>query len=105
MVQSTEIRVSAAEMKILSSLREQPDGELRDLYRRLLLRLADFVSNPSCAEVQADGIPCASPAADCVVCLKLEDMLHALNEVLPNDRGRRIEPGSPDSPGFVDFIY
>jgi len=77
-----DVCVSDAELRILNSVREQPPGELRELYLGLLLELAAFLKEPSCAEVQADGIPCDSPAADCTVCLRLEELLRTLRSTV-----------------------
>jgi len=77
-----DVCVSDTELKILNSIRTQPEKELRELYLRLLVELADFVDDPSCAEVQADGIPCGTPAADCTVCLRLEELLGTLRTTI-----------------------
>ena len=45
---------------------------------RLVSELTDFVSSPTCAEMQGDGAPCASAAASCDQCRKLETLLEGL---------------------------
>ena len=40
--------------------------------------LADFVAEPSCAEMQADGAPCPTPDTSCDECRKLTTILEGL---------------------------
>jgi hypothetical protein len=75
--------VNDTELKILRSLRELPDGQLRSLHEQFLVELCELVREPRCPEVQADGIPCDSPQTDCVQCLKLKELLSTLRSVLP----------------------
>lgn len=85
MTELRSIMVDEKEMKILSSLREMPEGKLKDLHGAFLLELSDFLLEPKCAQVQADGYPCGSSSADCESCLKLEELLSTLRQVLPSD--------------------
>jgi len=66
------------EQKLLLALREIPPSRLRDLLTTLVSELADFVSEPSCAEMQADGAPCPTAEVSCDECRKLTSILEGL---------------------------
>jgi len=83
MAQATSVLLSATEHQILSALRETPDGPLKERLEAFLLELTRMVSNPGCAEIQADGIPCGAASADCEECLALDRMLATLRSTLP----------------------
>jgi hypothetical protein len=70
--------LSPEEQKLLLALREIPPSRLRDLMTTLIGELTEFVAEPSCAEVQADGAPCAAPDASCDECRKLTTILEGL---------------------------
>jgi hypothetical protein len=70
--------LSPAEQKLLLALREIPPSRLRDLMTTLVDELADFVSNPGCAEMQADGVPCPTTDASCDECRKVTTILEGL---------------------------
>jgi hypothetical protein len=70
--------LSPEEQKLLLALREIPPSRLRDLMTTLVGELADFVADPSCAEVQADGAPCPGPDTSCDECRKLTTILEGL---------------------------
>jgi hypothetical protein len=74
----TAIELSQAERQLLVALREIPESPLRDLFTRFVSELTEFVANPTCAEMQADGAPCASAEASCDQCRKLESLLEGL---------------------------
>ncbi len=59
------------EQKLLLALREIPPSRLRDLMTTLVSELADFVADPQCAEMQADGAPCPTTDVSCDECPKL----------------------------------
>ena len=63
MTTGTPVALSEDERRLVLALREIPESPLRDLYTRLVSELTDFVSSPSCAEMQADGAPCTSASA------------------------------------------
>jgi hypothetical protein len=44
----------------------------------LVSELADFVAEPSCAEMQADGAPCPSTEVSCEECRKVTSILEGL---------------------------
>ena len=70
--------LSPEEQKLLLALREIPPSRLRELMTTLIGELADFVAEPSCAEVQADGAPCPTSDASCDECRKLTTILEGL---------------------------
>jgi len=70
--------LSSEEQKLLRALREIPPSRLRDLLTTLIGELADFVAEPSCAEMQADGAPCPATDVSCDECRKLTTILEGL---------------------------
>ena len=70
------------ERRLVLALREIPPSPLRDLYTTLVTELTDFVTSPTCAEMQGDGAPCASAEASCDQCRKLESLLEGLRSRL-----------------------
>jgi len=83
MAQATSVQLNATEQQILTALRETPDGPLKTRLEEFLLELTRKVSNPGCAEIQADGIPCGEASADCQECLALDKMIATLKSTLP----------------------
>ena len=70
--------LSPVEQKLLLALREIPPSRLRDLMTTLVGELVDFVAEPGCAEMQADGAPCPTTDASCDECRKLTTILEGL---------------------------
>jgi hypothetical protein len=70
--------LSAEEQKLLLALREIPPSRLRDLMTTLVSELADFVAEPKCSEMQADGAPCPTTDLSCDECRKLTTILEGL---------------------------
>ena len=70
--------LTADETKLLLALRAIPPSRLRDLMTALVSELADFVAEPSCADMQADGAPCPTTDAACDECRKLTTILEGL---------------------------
>jgi hypothetical protein len=70
--------LSPEEQKLLLALREIPPSRLRELLTTLIGELLDFVADPSCSEVQADGAPCPASDASCDECRKLTTILEGL---------------------------
>jgi hypothetical protein len=46
--------------------------------KEMMAALVEYVREPKCAEMQADGVPCTSPAADCEQCHKVHQLLMTL---------------------------
>lgn len=82
MTRAKSILVTEREKKILDGLRELPDGDLRRTTEAFLLELSDHLSNPRCAEVQADGVPCGESSADCELCLELKQVVESMRGML-----------------------
>ena len=76
------IAVSPEERRIISALRDLPPSPLRDLLGEVMERLVELVREPTCPELQADGAPCTSPAADCAQCRQLKEVLASLRDRL-----------------------
>jgi hypothetical protein len=76
------IAVSARERRILSALRDVPPGQPRALLEEVLDRLVEFVRDPHCPELQADGAPCTSPVSDCEQCARLKEIIEGLRRGL-----------------------
>jgi hypothetical protein len=70
--------LSRDEQKLLLALRGIPPSPLRDLMTALVGELADFVAEPSCAEMQSDGAPCPASDVSCDECRKLTTILEGL---------------------------
>ncbi len=48
----------------------------------MMLALVEYVREPKCAEMQADGVPCTSAEADCEQCVKVRELLATLRHGL-----------------------
>jgi hypothetical protein len=70
------------EWDLVWALREVPAGGLKTSTMRLLREIVGFAGHPSCAEAQADGVPCATVAGDCAQCQKVDALLALLHESL-----------------------
>ena len=70
--------LSPEERRLLFALREIPESPLRELFTTLVSELTEFVTSPTCAEMQADGAPCTSAEASCDQCRKLEELIEGL---------------------------
>jgi len=77
-MENVSVKLTPEEWNLISGLRDIPPSPLRDLMHEMMTALVDYVREPKCAEMQADGVPCASPAADCEQCLKVQDLLKTL---------------------------
>ncbi len=73
------VTLSPAEWRLVCALREVPEGSvLRARVDALLAELVHFVRDPHCGEMQADGVPCATPRADCDECAEMGKMVDQL---------------------------
>ena len=70
--------LSPAEWGLVSSLREVPQGRLRDRLTAFLEELVAYVRDPHCADMQADGVPCGSAKVACDQCRQVEAFLEDL---------------------------
>jgi hypothetical protein len=66
------------ERRLVETLRAIPESPLRQRLLALVSELLDFVSQPGCTEMQADGAPCSSAQAACDQCHKLTQLLDGL---------------------------
>jgi len=82
-MEHVSVKLSPEEWKVISGLREIPPSPLRDLMNEMVTALLEYVREPRCAEMQADGVPCASPTADCEQCLKVHQLLITLRHGMP----------------------
>jgi len=73
-----KVRLSPDEWKLIAGMRDIPASPLRDLTHELVMALVDYVRDPHCPELQADGVPCETPAADCEECRKVKELLISL---------------------------
>jgi hypothetical protein len=72
------VRLDPDEWKLVAGLRDIPPSPLRDLMREMMLALVDYVREPKCPELQADGVPCETPEADCEQCVRVKELLFTL---------------------------
>jgi len=77
------ITVSPAELRMITTLRDMAESPLRDRLFRLLDEILAFARNPRCVALQADGVPCENPEADCDQCQVVLAMLDALERRVP----------------------
>jgi hypothetical protein len=80
---TVQMRLTRDERRIVAALRDIPPSPLRDLAQEVISRLVEFVREPRCAELQADGAPCDRSEADCEQCLKLRSIVESLVDALP----------------------
>ncbi|MBZ5589966.1 MAG: hypothetical protein LAO05_15530 [Acidobacteriia bacterium] len=69
------VKLTPEEWHLISGLRDIPPSPLRDLMHEMMTALVEYVREPKCAEMQADGVPCSSPTADCEQCEKVRQLL------------------------------
>ena len=77
------LTVTPAELRLITTLRDMPESPLRVRVQALLGELLDFARNPRCHELQADGVPCTNPGADCDQCQIVLTMLDSMAKRLP----------------------
>jgi len=77
------LTVTPAEARMITILRNMPDSPLRGRVNRLLEELLAFARNPRCHELQADGVPCENPEADCDQCQVVLAMLDTMGHRIP----------------------
>jgi hypothetical protein len=74
--------LTTEEWDIVCRLRDIPEGGLREQLLRLLLDLTGFAAAPACAEMQADGVPCASAGTCCDECQRIVACLAHLHRLV-----------------------
>jgi hypothetical protein len=74
------VKLTDAEWRLIAGLRDIPPSPLRDLMHTMVAELLAYVREPKCTEIQADGVPCETPAADCEQCLKVKQLLLSLRQ-------------------------
>ena len=72
------VKLEDAEWNLVRELREIPPSPLRDRMLEVVDALVAFVQNPGCPEIQADGVPCQAPNADCERCAQVTGLLDDL---------------------------
>ncbi|BDU77838.1 hypothetical protein [Mesoterricola sediminis] len=77
------LTLSDAERRMILTLRNMPDSPLRDRVLRLVEDVLAFARNPRCHEMQADGVPCERPEADCDQCQVVTALLATLEGRVP----------------------
>jgi hypothetical protein len=76
--ETVKVRLNPDEWKLIAGLRDIPPSPLLELTHELMMALIDYVRDPHCPELQADGAPCETPAADCEECRKVKELLFTL---------------------------
>ena len=76
------VQLTPEEWNLIAGLRDIPPSPLRDLMREMMTALVEYVREPKCSEMQADGVPCSSPTADCEQCVKVHQLLQGLRHGL-----------------------
>ena len=92
MTASIPIVVSPAELAMITTLRDMAASPLRDRVLLLLAELLAFARNPRCPELQADGVPCGDPEADCDQCRVVLGMVAALERKVPGHGTGACQP-------------
>ena len=77
-MEQVSVSLSGEEWKVVSGLRDIPESPLRKLMYEMMLALVEYVREPKCPEMQADGVPCTSATADCEQCVKVRELLSTL---------------------------
>ena len=72
------VRLDPEEWALVSGLRDIPPSPLRKLTHEFMLALLEYVREPRCPEMQADGVPCDSAESDCEQCVKVKALLSTL---------------------------
>ena len=81
-MENVSVKLTRDEWELISGLRDIPPSPLRDLMHEMMTSLVEYVREPKCAEMQADGVPCTSATADCEQCLKVQQLLKTLRHGL-----------------------
>lgn len=79
---NVSMTVTAAERRLLTTLRDIPESPLRQRVERLLEELITYVRYPRCQWMQGDGVPCGTVDRDCEQCAHLVELLDHLSETM-----------------------
>jgi len=85
--------VTAEEWRLVSLLREIPEGALREHTLRLIGEIVAGAREPRCARMQADGVPCADVGTACDQCVHVLATLAALTRAPTVYAARRAGSG------------
>lgn len=67
--------LSPAEWRLIETLRELPEGLVKDKVHGVLLDLMFYVRNPRCQGMLPEGFPCGDPRSTCEECHQIWDLL------------------------------
>lgn len=81
-----QVALDAREFRVVTTLRDMPEGPLKARVQDLMDHLVTFARNPKCCEYQPDGVPCASAHNDCDTCQVVLQMLETLTARIPSPR-------------------
>jgi hypothetical protein len=70
---TTERTQADAEGRLLAIVRRLPLGDLRQLFAEM-----DGLLAPTCAESQADGVPCPDAHSACATCARARSVLESV---------------------------
>ena len=72
--------LTAAERRLITTLRDIPEGRVKVRVQQMLDDLMTFIKFPRCQWMQADGVPCGSVDRDCEQCEHLMAMMAQMSE-------------------------
>lgn len=75
---TTQASLSAAEWRLVQSLRDLPESQVKDKVHAVLLDLLFYVRNPRCQGVMPEGYPCGDPRATCEECHQIWNLLEQI---------------------------
>lgn len=76
------VTLSQAEWRLIARLRDIPESTLKAELAEVLELAVELVREPRCSMVQADGVPCGSPQADCEACDRITGTLATVKQQL-----------------------
>ncbi|MCK6680907.1 MAG: hypothetical protein L6R30_00635 [Thermoanaerobaculia bacterium] len=75
---SVAATLTPKEWRLIESLRAIPESPLKRRVDILLEDLLEFIREPKCPEMQADGVPCTNVHANCDQCTHVTEMVDYL---------------------------
>jgi hypothetical protein len=79
--------ITPDEWDVVSRLRDIPEGRLRRQLMSLVAELVTFAAEPTCSEMQADGVPCPTVHASCDECQRIVACLARLRQLVGTSAG------------------